>query len=791
MKVAIPITGMHCASCALNIESALKKTTGIRSASVNFATEKAAVDFDESAISLAQIGKIVKRLGYEAVEPFEELRLRVIGMDNAHCVSEVDNALKLLKGVVSRELKQNEKAVIRYDNSVVSPSKILGAIKSAGYDGIEESAGPDREQQARQNETRRLTELFWFAFLLSLPLFIIAMPLQWIGVTLPEQDFILLLLATPVQFVAGYRFYRGAFAALRARTATMDTLIAVGTSAAYFYSLYAVVSGNGSTYFETSAIIITFILLGKWLEAKTKGRASVAIRKLIGLKPKTALIVKGNKEIEIDVDEVAVGDVVIVKPGQKIPVDGIVVAGNSAVDESMISGESMPVEKRKGDTVIGATINKYGSFKFRATKVGSETALSQIIRLVEEAQASKANVQRLADKVSAIFVPAVMVIAILSFLLWYFVIGKSFSFSLGTFIAVLIIACPCALGLATPTAIMVGTGKAAESGILIKNAEALENARRLTTVVFDKTGTLTEGKPKVTDIVGGNEVLRYAAAAEKPSEHPLAEAVLSKAKDERIRVESASSFKALPGYGIAARYKNKEILFGNRKLMGNRGINFSGFEARIQELEGQGKTVMLCAVNKKMIGLVAVADTIKDTSLEAVRRLLRRNIEVIMITGDNQRTAESIAKQLGITRVMAEVLPQEKEAKIEELQSQGKVVAMVGDGINDAPALARADIGIAIGAGTDVALETGQIVLVKNDVRDVVKAIELSNYTLRKIKQNLFFSFFYNSLGIPVAAGLLYPFTGFLLNPIIAGAAMAMSSVSVVSNSLLMRGKKF
>jgi len=729
-RITIPILGMHCASCAQKIESTLKKLDGIIKANVNFATEKATIEFDETLINENEINNAIEQLGYKVI----------------------------------REVDHEAEAI-------------------------------DKEKEAKEKEIRTLKFLFIFSLLLSIPIFLIAMPFEWLNIEIPYKNIILLLLATPVQFIVGYRFYRGAFSALKAKTANMDTLIAIGTSAAYFYSLFVVFFPNilgNNTYFETSAIIITFIILGKWLEAVTKGKASEAIKKLIGLQPKTAIVIRNGKEIEIPIKDVVVGDIIVVKPGQKIPVDGIVIDGISSVDESMITGESIPVEKKKGDTVIGATINKHGSFKFKATKVGKDTVLNQIIKLVEEAQASKAPIQRLADKVSSYFVPAVIIIAILAFISWYFILGQSFIFSLSIFIAVLIIACPCALGLATPTAIMVGTGKGAENGILIKGAEALENAHKLTTIVFDKTGTLTEGKPIITDILAVDklnkkEILKYAAISEKRSEHPLAEAIVNKAKEEKMKIPDAEFFEAIPGYGIIAKYNKNEILFGNRNLMKKYKIKIETFEEKISNLENEGKTVMILAINKKVTGLVAVADTLKEFSKQAVQKLNKMGKEVIMITGDNKRTANAIARQLGIDYVLAEVLPKDKEKEISKLQKKGKIVAMVGDGINDAPALAKADIGIAIGAGTDVALETGQIVLVKNDLRDVVTAIDLSNYTIKKIKQNLFWAFFYNSIGIPIAAGLLYPFTGFLLNPVIAGIAMVFSSVSVVSNSLLIK----
>jgi Cu+-exporting ATPase len=725
-KKSMPVSGMHCASCALNIESAIKKMEGVSSANVNFATEKLNVEFDENITDEEKIKKSVERLGYKVIE--EE-------------VSE-------------------------------KPS--------------------DRKKEVREKEIKRLKHLLFLSLILSIPVFVLSFP-EWFFIEVPYQEIVLLVLATPIQFLVGYRFYKGALLSLRTKSANMDTLIAVGTSAAYFYSLTVIMLPNlgNYLYFDTSSIIITFIILGKWLEAVSKGKASEAVKKLMGLKPKTATVIRDGKEMEISIDEVVVGDVVVVRPGEKIPVDGEVVEGFSSVDESMITGESIPVEKKKGDTAIGATINKHGSFKFRATKVGKDTVLNQIIQLVEEAQGSKAPIQRLADRVSNYFVPSVILIAVVSSLLWYFV-GQTFAFSLTVFISVLIIACPCALGLATPTAIIVGTGKAAENGILIKSSEALENVNKITTVVFDKTGTLTKGKPEVTDIIptddlSDKEILKYAAIAEKKSEHPLAEAIIRKSEEGSIEIPEPESFEALPGFGIAVKHDNRTILFGNRSLMKKNKIDVEKFEEKICDLENEGKTVMILAIDEKIVGLVAVADTLKEFSNEAVLKLHEMGKEIVIITGDNKRTADAVAKQLNIDQVLAEVLPQDKEKEIEKLQQAGKFVAMVGDGINDAPALAKADIGIALGAGTDVALETGQIVLIKDDLRDVVTAIDLSKYTIKKIKQNLFWAFAYNSVGIPIAAGVLYPFTGFLLNPMIGAAAMALSSVSVVSNSLLMK----
>jgi P-type Cu+ transporter len=702
MKKTIKISGMHCASCAANIEKNLNKINGLH-ATVNFASEKAFVEYDNK-VNDNDIKKTIEKLGFSIV---------------------ADGAQK----------KDNIKTI------------------------------------------------FLISLIFTVPIAIIAMPFMWMGIEIPYNNVILFLLATPVQFIVGYRFYKGAFASLKNKTTNMDTLIAVGTSAAYIYSVAVIFLGIGDmVYFEASAMILTFITLGKWLEAISKERSSQAIKKLMGLQPKTAIVIRNGKEITVQISQVVVGDKIVVKPGQKIPVDGVVINGFSSVDESMITGESIPAEKQKGDTVIGATINKHGSFIFRATKVGKDTALSQIIKLVEEAQGSKAPIQRLADRVSAYFVPTVIGIALFSFVTWYFLLAQPFSFALSIFIAVIVIACPCALGLATPTAVIMGTGKGAEYGILIKNAEALENIHKINAIVFDKTGTLTNGKPVVTDIIGNEkEVMFYAALAEKKSEHPLAEAILNRAKTLKIKIHEPDHFEAIPGHGIIARYKNKTILFGNSKLMKKYKIKYES-----NDLEEQGKTVMMLAVNKKFLGMIAVSDTLKDNSEEVVERLNKMGIEVFMITGDNSRTADAIAKQLGIDNVLSEVLPDGKEKEVARLQKSGKIVAMVGDGINDAPALARADVGIAIGAGTDVALETGDIVLMKSNLMDVINAINLSNYTVRKIKQNLFWAFFYNSVGIPVAAGALFSF-GILLNPIIAGAAMAFSSVSVVSNSLLMK----
>ncbi len=627
--------------------------------------------------------------------------------------------------------------------------------------------------------------LLIFSFSLAIPVFVLSMVMPFDS---NADNWLLLGLTTPVQFLVGWQFYVGTYKALRNRRANMDVLIALGTTAAYVYSLLVTAmpaTFEGDVYFDTAALIISIVLLGRYLEARAKGRASEAIKKLMGLRPKTASIIVDGVETQVAVEDVEVGQVVVVRPGERIPVDGTVVEGASAVDESMLTGESMPVDKKAGDEVVGATINKNGLLKFRTTKVGKDTALAQIIKLVE-AQGSKAPIQRLADSVAAVFVPVVVTIAAVAFIAWFVIIGKPFVFALEASISVLVIACPCALGLATPTAIMVGTGKGAQNGILIKSAASLERAYRIETIVFDKTGTLTQGTPTVTDVVAldtvsQSEVLRLAASAEKGSEHPVGQAVVKAASKEGRQPSDPEDFQALSGRGVLATVEGKEVLLGNRILMSENGVQVAAADEKVSVLESQGKTVMLVALDRKPVGLIAVSDTLRDNAAEAIGQLHRMGLETVMITGDNRRTAEAMAKQAGIERVLAEVFPDDKAREIQGLQETGKVVAMVGDGINDAPALAQADIGIALGSGTDVAMESGDVVLVRNDLRDVVEAIRLSRYTISKVKQNLFWAFAYNTLGIPIAAGILYPWNHTLLNPIIAAAAMAFSSISVVA----------
>jgi Cu+-exporting ATPase len=641
-------------------------------------------------------------------------------------------------------------------------------------------------------EIKKLRNLVIFGVVIAVPTILFSF-----FISIPYKNFVLLLLATSVQFYAGWRFYKGTWDALRAKTANMDSLIAVGTTAAWVYSTLVTFfpqTFGTETYFDASVVIITLILLGKYLEDIAKGKASESLRKLMDIRPKMAVVLRKGKEEEIPVEQVVVGDILIVKPGDKIPTDGVVTEGDSSVDESMITGESIPVFKKPGDEVIGATINKRGLLKIKATKVGADTTLSQIIDLVGKAQLSRVPIQRLADRVSEYFVPAVIITAIISFVLWYFIFSAPLVFAFTVFVAVLIIACPCALGLATPTAILVSTGKAAENGILIKRGEALEIAKKIDTIVFDKTGTLTKGEPSVTDIISleGSEkdVIRIASIAEKGSEHPIGDAIINKAKEMRITISETKSYETVSGKGIKTSYMNRTILVGNRAFMKENRISLEKAEDRVQELENEGKTTVAVAYGNKLLGLIAVADTIKPYSKEAIQILRGMKKEIIMITGDNERTANAIARQLGIEKVLAGILPGEKANEIKKLQEEGRKVAMVGDGINDAPALAQSDLGIAIGSGTDVALETGQIVLIKSDIRDVVTALDLSKYTISKIKQNLFWAFVYNIAGIPVAAGILYSTTGLLLSPIIAAAAMAFSSFFVVGNSVLMKRYK-
>ena len=797
---------MTCASCVDTIQRSLADLQGIESANVNLATERATISYDPEKVDIEQVKKTVKDAGYNVI--LNIVTISVGGMSCATCANTIEEALRSLDGVQAAIVNlASDKVTITYDPQVVRVPDLKRAIRDSGYEVIE-AESVDSEKLERVKEMQRKKRLLVFSLALSIPTLGLALAMMFtdlgkIQFFMDYGNYILLILATPVQFIAGYRFYVNAYKAARHRTTNMDTLIAVGTSAAYFYSLAVVFLPEAvafhDTYFDSSAMIITLILFGKYLEAKAKGSTSEAIRKLIDLQPKTARRIIEGVETEVPVEELDVNDLFIVRPGERIPTDGTVLEGSSAVDESMLTGESIPVEKSDGSEVIGGSINKNGLLTIRATRIGQDTTLAQIVRLVEEAQGSKAPVQRLADKVAAVFVPTVIVIAIATFLFWYIagyglfsnMPAPRFVFSLTAFISVLVIACPCALGLATPTAIMVGTGKGAENGILIKNGEALERAGNVQVIVFDKTGTLTKGEPEVTDVrtiaASENDILFLAGSVEKGSEHPLAKAIVRRAEHLNIDIESPTDFENLPGMGVRARVGDSLILLGNRALMKSSDIEISDQEKDIQSIEELGRTAMLLAKDSRIIGIIGVADVVKPTSAEAIAELKRMNIEVVMLTGDNHRTASVIAKELGIDRVLAEVLPEDKAKEIGKLQAEGKVVAMVGDGVNDAPALVKADVGIAIGSGTDVAIESGSIVLIKNDIRDVVAAIQLSKRTMQKIRQNLFWAFGYNAAGIPLAAGLIFPFFNVLLPPIVAAGAMALSSVSVVSNAALLK----
>ena len=735
------------------------------------------------------------------------LHFRSGALTCATCSSTVEEAVQELDGVLSASVNlATEKLTVRYDPQRVRVPQMKKAITDAGYEVLE-SQDSDQEKEVRAKELHGQKILLISALGLAVPIMVLMLLMQFTSLgqvkfLMDRGNLILFAVATPVQFVIGYQFFSGTYKALRNRRANMDTLIAVGTSAAYFYSVAVTFFPssfiNNSVYYDTSTMIIALILFGKYLEAKAKSRTSEAIRRLVDLQAKTAVIIRDGAEVQIQADDLDVSDIMVIRPGEKIPTDGTVIEGQSSVDESLLTGESMPVSKSENSEVIGGTINKNGLLKVRATKVGKDTALAQIVRLVENAQASKAPIQRLADRVAGVFVPTVISIALIAFLFWFF-IGYSmfnvtqpqFIFSLTVFISVMVIACPCALGLATPTAIMVGTGKGAENGILIKSSESLETAGSTTTVVFDKTGTLTEGEPQVTDTavfgIAEDEMVRLAGIAEKGSEHPLAEALVRKAKEKAGELPDAESFENVPGMGIRALVDGEEVLVGSRRLMTLHKIDATKVDTKVLDFEARGRTAVIVAYRGEAVGVIAIADVAKSSAKEAVEALGKMGIEVYMITGDNTRTARAIGGQLGITNVLAEVLPEDKAKEVSKLQAEGKVVMMVGDGVNDAPALAQADIGVAIGSGTDVAMETGDVVLIKDDLKDVVATIQLSKQTMKKIRQNLFWAFGYNVAGIPIAAGVLFPLTGVLLSPIIAAGAMAMSSVSVVSNAALLK----
>ncbi len=810
------IRGMTCAACAQRIEKTVRKLSGVNQANVNLASEKLFVEYDSDSVELSAVKAAVTKIGYEVAEKSENAKVTIPigGMTCAACARRVEKAIGKLEGIEDTSVNfATEKATVTYDPQTVRLSVIRGAIEKAGYEALEvdKADAADEDRVRKQKEIKTLWTKFIVSAIFSIPLFYIAMAPMITFVRLPFPAgiepmrypliyaLLELILVVPVLAV-GYRFYTVGFKALIQRSPNMDSLIAIGTSAAVIYSVYntfQIASGHfmavDALYYESAGVIITLILLGKSLEAVSKGRTSEAIKKLMGLTPKTATIFVDGVEKEIPIDEVELGDIIIVKPGEKIPVDGTVISGNTSIDESMLTGESMPVDKKEGDPVYAASINTTGAFRFKAEKIGSETALAQIIKLVEDAQGSKAPIAQMADIVSGYFVPVVCAIALVSGVAWYFGTGGDLKFALTIFISVLVIACPCALGLATPTAIMVGTGKGAENGILIKGGEALETAHKITTIVFDKTGTITEGKPTVTDVlsiegISKDMLLQLTASAEKNSEHPLGQAIVLGAKDAGLELFATDQFEALTGRGIQANIKGEDILAGNRKLMDESGISLAGMEEISDRLAEEGKTPMYVAINGTLAGIVAVADVVKESSRAAIESLHKMGMEVAMITGDNAKTAAAIAKQVGIDRVLSEVLPKDKSNEVKKLQNEGKKVAMVGDGINDAPALAQADIGIAIGSGTDVAMESADIVLMRSDLMDVPTAIHLSKQTIRNIKQNLFWAFGYNVIGIPIAAGLLHLlFNGPLLNPIFAAAAMSLSSVSVLTNALRLK----
>jgi Cu+-exporting ATPase len=799
------LTGMTCATCAQTISESLSGLEGIEKADVNLATEKATVTYDPSKVNIEEMRKAVVEAGYDVI--INEVTFSIGGMSCASCSSTVEEAVRELDGVLSATVNlATEKLTVRYDPQRVRVPQMKKAVNDAGYEVLE-SQDSDQEKEVRSKELHRQEILLVSALALAVPIMVLMLLMQFTSLgqvqfLMDWGNLILFVVATPVQFIIGYQFYSGTYKALKNRRANMDTLIAVGTSAAYFYSVAVTFFPssfiNTSVYYDTSSMIIALILFGKYLEAKAKSRTSEAIRRLIDLQAKTAVIIRDGVEVQVQADELDVSDVMVVRPGEKIPTDGIVVEGQSSVDESLLTGESMPVSKSENSEVIGGTINKNGVLKVRATRVGKDTALAQIVRLVENAQASKAPIQRLADRVAGVFVPAVISIALTTFLFWFFigyglfnVTQPQFIFSLTVFISVMVIACPCALGLATPTAIMVGTGKGAENGILIKSSESLENAGRTTTVVFDKTGTLTKGEPEVTDVaafgIEEEEMIRLAGIAEKGSEHPLAESIVRRAKEKAGELPDAETFENVPGMGIRAVVEGNEVLIGSRKLMASHSVDVMSVDPKVVDFEARGRTAVIVAYRGEAVGVIAIADVTKDSAREAIEALKEMNIEVFMITGDNIRTAKAIGEQLGITNILAEVLPEDKAKEVSKLQAEGKVVMMVGDGVNDAPALAQADIGVAIGSGTDVAMETGDVVLIRDDLKDVVATIQLSRQTMKKIRQNLFWAFGYNVAGIPIAAGVLFPFTGWLLSPIIAAGAMALSSVSVVSNAALLK----
>lgn len=839
INLSLPISGMTCASCVSHVEGALKEIPGVGDVVVNLATSKATLSYDPQKVKLADMQHAVEDVGYSV--PTSELTLDVRGMTCASCVAHVEGALKELSGVQETVVNLGlGTARVMYIPGMITASAMKRAVREVGYEASERSQGADaldRERQAREDEIKRQGRNLLISGSIGLVVMIgtfydMLGPLKAFVPEFLSYKWVIGLLTTPIVLGPGRQFFTNSWRGLKHGVTDMNLLYATGIGAAYGIAVINTVfpkagfGGEGATFFESAALLATFIILGRWLEALTRGRTSEAIRKLMKLQPKIARIIRDGKEEEIPAEEVEISDLILVRPGEGIPVDGVVVEGYSAVDESMLTGESLPVEKKSGDNVIGGTLNKTGAFKFTATRVGKDTALGQIIKLVENAQASKAPIQKLADWVAGHFILGVHVLAVFVFIFWFFLgfqrffdpssrfmlspytLGEIgvFGFSLLLSVTVLVISCPCAVGLATPSAMMAGTGKAAENGVLFKGAEGIEKASKLQTIVFDKTGTLTKGEPSVTDVIAeprfqfenlefqpttndqGSTILWYAAIAEKNSEHPLGEAIVKGAQSRGLMVGDAESFNSIPGHGVEAMVEGRSVLLGNRRLMRERGVDFSPLIAQAEALEADGKTVMFVALDEQPGGLIAVADTLKEFTIEAIHSLHKLGIETAMITGDNRRTAEAIARQVGIDSVLAEVLPQDKAEEVKKLQALGKKVAMVGDGVNDAPALAQADVGMAIGSGTDVAKETGDVILIKDDIRDVVVALEVARATMRKVKQNLFWAFFYNTLSIPLAAGLLYPFISLVISPELAGLLMAVSSITVTLNTLLLKG---
>ena len=821
-KITLQIAGMTCASCVIHNEEALNALPGVKKVVVNLATGKAGIEYDPARVTLADMMKAVTDIGYEIL--LDKAQLHITGMTCTSCVTNIETAVGDLPGVVKIVVSlSTESASLEYVSGVTSLNEIKQTIESIGYGASEKVAGQealDREQEARQFDVRRqLTNLIISGSLGMLVMIGMLQP-YWFKF-LPDwlnNKVLLFFLTTPIVFGPGRQFFVKSWGGLRHGVTDMNLLYATGIGAAYGIAVIntfwpdAGFGGKEVTFYEAAALLTAFIIFGRYLEAVTRGRTSEAIRRLLKLQPKTARIIRDGQEMEIPAEEVQVEDTVVVRPGEAIPVDGVVLEGYSSVDQSVVTGESMPVEKKTGDEVIGATLNKTGAFKFRASRVGKDTTLSQIIKLVEDAQTTKAPIQKIADRVAGKFILGVHTVSLATFLFWFFIgfnlwfvpqshliltpynlsaVG-AFGFSLLVSVTVLVISCPCAVGLATPSAIMAGSGKGAEYGILFKGADAIEATAKLQVVIFDKTGTLTKGKPSVTDVIAKsgteNEVLHLAAVAEKNSEHPLGEAIVNGARAKGIAPEDAGSFEAVPGQGVAASLNGRSILLGNRRLMTERNVSLEGLISEAERLEQEGKTAMFVAIDNRAIGIVAVADTLKETSALAVEELHRMGIEVAMITGDNRRTAEAIAKQVGINRVLAEVMPEDKASEVTKLQEEGKMVAMVGDGINDAPALAQANVGIAIGSGSDIAKETGQVILVKDDLLDVVAGIQVAKATIRKVKENLFWAFGYNTLAIPLGMGILYPFSAQVVSPELAALLMAFSSVSVTLNTLRMRG---